>query len=62
MITDSIMLQAVSIAADVCGLDPFGIIDNGLTFDDVLKQAIELLQTETGREYLSDYMELLQEA
>ena len=61
MMTDSIMLQAVSIAAAVCDLDPFGIIDNGLTFDDVLKQAIELLQTETGREYLNDYMELLQE-
>ena len=59
--TDSIMLQAVSIAAAVCDLDPFGIIDNGLTFDDVLKQAIELLQTETGREYLNDYMGLLQE-
>lgn len=59
--TDSIMLQAVSIAAAMCDLDPFGMIDNGLTFDDVLKQAIELLQTETGREYLNDYMELLQE-
>ena len=59
--TDSIMLQAVSIAAAVCDLDPFGIIDNGLTFDDVLKQAIELLQTETGREYLNDYIDLLQE-
>ena len=58
---DSIMLQAVSIAAAVCDLDPFGIIDNGLTFDDVLKQAIELLQTETGREYLNDYIDLLQE-
>ena len=59
--TDSIMLQAVSIAAAVCDLDPFGISDNGLTFDDVLKQAIELLQTETGREYLNDYIDLLQE-
>lgn len=59
--TDAIMIKAVSIAAAVCDLDPFGIIDNGLTFDDVLKQAIELLQTETGREYLNDYMELLQE-
>ena len=59
--TDSIMLQAVSIAAAMCDLDPFGIIDNGLTFDDVLKQAIELLQTETGREYLNDYIDLLQE-
>ena len=61
MMTDSIMLQAVSIAAAVCNLDPFGMIDNGLTFDDILKQAIELLQTETGSEYLNDYMELLQE-
>ena len=60
--TDSIMLQAVSIAAAVCDLDPFGIIDHGLTFDDVLQQAIELIQTETGREYLNDYMELLQDA
>ena len=58
---DSIMLQAVSIAAAVCDLDPFGIIDNGLTFDDVLKQAIELLQTESGREYIEEYMEILQE-
>ena len=61
MMTDSIMLQAVSIAAAVCNLDPFGMIDNGLTFDDVLKQAIEVLQTEKGREYIDDYMELLQE-
>lgn len=61
MMTDSIMLQAVSIAAAVCNLDPFGMIDNGLTFDDTLQQVIELLQTETGREYLNDYMELLQE-
>ena len=61
MMTDSIMLQAVSIAAAVCDLDPFGIIDNGLTFDDVLKQAIELLQTESGREYIEEYMEILQE-
>ena len=61
MITDSIMIKAVSIAADICNLDPFGIIDNGLTFDDALQQVIELLQTETGREYLNDYMELLQE-
>ena len=59
--TDSIMLQAVSIAASVCDLDPFGMIDNGLTFDDTLQQVIELLQTETGREYLNNYMELLQE-
>lgn len=59
--TDSIMLQAVSIAADICNLDPFGIIDNGLTFDDALQQVIELLQTETGREYIDEYMELLQE-
>lgn len=59
--TGSIMLQAVSIAAAVCDLDPFGIIDNGLTFDDVLKQAIELLQTEIGREYIEEYIELLQE-
>lgn len=59
--TDSIMIKAVSIAADVCDLDPFGIIDNGLTFDDVLKQAIELLQTEIGREYIEEYIELLQE-
>ena len=61
MITDSIMLQDVSIAAAVCDLDPFGIIDNGLTFDDTLQQVIALLQTGTGREYLFDYMELLQE-
>ena len=60
--TDSIMIQAVSIAAAVCDLDPFGMIDNGLTFDDALQQVIALLQTETGREYLNDYMELLQEA
>lgn len=59
--TDSIMIKAVSIAAAMCALDPFGIIDNGLTFDDVLKKAIELLQTETGREYLNDYIDLLQE-
>lgn len=59
--TDSIMLQAVSIAAAVCNLDPFGIIDNGLTFDDVLQQAIELLQTEKGREYIEEYTELLQQ-
>ena len=59
--TDSIMIKAVSIAAAVCDLDPFGIIDNGLTFDDVLKQAIELLQTESGREYIEEYMEILQE-
>lgn len=59
--TDSIMLQAVSIAASVCDLDPFGMIDNVLTFDDALQQVIALLQTETGREYLNDYMELLQE-
>lgn len=59
--TDSIMIKAVSIAAAMCDLDPFGIIDNGLTFDDVLKQAIELLQTESGREYIEEYMELLQE-
>lgn len=61
MMTDSIMLQAVSIAADICNLDPFGIIDNGLTFEDTLQQVIDLLQTGTGREYLNDYMELLQE-
>lgn len=60
--TDSIMIQAVSIAAAVCNLDPFGIIDTGCTFDDTLQQVIKLLQTETGREYLNDYMELLQEA
>ena len=59
--TDSIMIKAVSIAAAICNLDPFGIIDNGLTFDDVLKQAIELLQTESGREYIEEYMEILQE-
>ena len=59
--TDSIMIKAASIAAAVCDLDPFGIIDNGLTFDDALQQVIALLQTETGREYLNDYMELLQE-
>ena len=59
--TDSIMIKGVSSAAAMCDLDPFGIIDNGLTFDDVLKQAIELLQTETGREYLNDYIDLLQE-
>ena len=59
--TDSIMIKAVSIAAAMCDLDPFGIIDNGLTFDDVLKQAIELLQTESGREYIEEYMEILQE-
>ena len=59
--TDSIMIKAASIAAAVCDLDPFGIIDNGLTFDDVLKQAIELLQTESGREYIEEYMEILQE-
>ena len=59
--TDSIMIKAVSIAAAVCDLDPFGIIDNGLKFNDVLQQAIELLQTETGREYLNDYIDLLQE-
>ena len=59
--TDSIMLQAVSIAAAVCDLDPFGIIDNGLKFNDVLQQAIELLQTESGREYIEEYMEILQE-
>lgn len=59
--TDSIMLQAVSIAAAVCNLDPFGMYDNGLTFEDVLKQAIDLLQTERGREYIDEYMELLQE-
>ena len=59
--TDSIMIKAVSIAAAVCDLDPFGMIDNGLTFDDVLKQALELLQTESGCEYIDDYMEVLQE-
>lgn len=59
--TDSIMIKAISIAAAVCDLDPFGIIDNGLTFDDVLKQAIELLETEIGREYIEEYMELLQQ-
>ena len=59
--TDAIMIKAVSIAAAVCDLDPFGIIDNGVTFDDALQHVIELLQTETGREYLNDYMELLQE-
>ena len=59
--TDSIMIKAVSIAAAVCDLDPFGMIDNGLTFDDVLKQALELLQTESGYEYIDDYMEVLQE-
>lgn len=59
--TDAIMIKAVSIAAAVCDLDPFGIIDNGLTFDDVLKQAIELLETEIGREYIEEYMELLQQ-
>lgn len=59
--TDAIMIKAVSIAAAVCDLDPFGIIDNGLTFDDALQQVIELLQTESGREYIDEYMELLQE-
>ena len=59
--TDAIMIKAVSIAAAVCNLDPFGMIDNGLTFDDVLKQAIELLETEIGREYIEEYMELLQQ-
>ena len=59
--TDSIMIKAVSIAAAMCDLDPFGMIDNGLTFDDVLKQAIEVLQTEKGREYIEEYMEILQE-
>lgn len=59
--TDAIMIKAVSIAAAVCNLDPFGIIDTGCTFDDTLQQVIDLLQTETGREYLNDYMELLQE-
>lgn len=59
--TDAIMIKAVSIAAAMCDLDPFGMIDNGLTFDDVLKQAIELLQTESGCEYINEYMELLQE-
>lgn len=59
--TDAIMIKAVSIAAAVCDLDPFGIIDNGLTFDDVLQQAIKLLQNESGREYIDEYMELLQE-
>lgn len=59
--TDSIMIKAVSIAAAVCGLDPFGMIDNGLTFEDALQQAIKLLQTESGREYIDKYMELLQE-
>lgn len=59
--TDSIMIKAVSIAAAVCDLDPFGMIDNGLTFEDALQQAIKLLQTESGREYIDKYMELLQE-
>ena len=59
--TDSIMIKAVSIAAAVCNLDPFGMIDNELTFEDVLKQAIELLKTEKGREYIEEYIELLQE-
>lgn len=59
--TDSIMIKAVSIAAAMCDLDPFGIIDNGLTFEDALQQAIKLLQTESGREYIDEYMELLQQ-
>ena len=59
--TDSIMINAVSIAAAMCDLDPFGIIDNGLTFEDALQQAIKLLQTESGREYIDEYMELLQQ-
>lgn len=59
--TDSIMMKAVSIAAAMCDLDPFGMIDNGLTFDDVLKQAIELLETESGCEYINYYMEVLQQ-
>lgn len=59
--TDSIMIKAVSIAVAVCDLDPFGMYDNGLTFDDTLQQVIDLLQTERGREYIDEYMELLQE-